>query len=123
MTWKVTHACVRGSSHVRAGLPNQDSALCIVRAAAPSGPAIAIAAVADGHGSARHFRSQIGSSLAVSTAVTVLQNFLARLSAENGAAKLTPFQLLLIGFISGRLNEADRVAAEQDSCDLRRRTL
>lgn len=89
MSWKVTHACVRGSSHVRSGLPNQDSALCTVRAAGPSSPAVAIAAVADGHGSARHFRSQIGSSLAVSTAVTVLQDFLSRLNAENRAAQLT----------------------------------
>jgi len=48
-------------------------------------PAIAIAAVSDGHGGVRHFRSQIGSSLAVSTAVDVLQSFLVQHAADSAA--------------------------------------
>jgi len=51
-------------------------------------PAIAIAAVSDGHGGARHFRSQIGSSLAVSTAVDVLQGFLSRHALDAGAEEI-----------------------------------
>ena len=85
MNWKVAHACVRGSSHVRSGLPNQDAAQCIVIPGEGATPAIAIAAVSDGHGGARHFRSQIGSSLAVSTAVDVLQAFLSEHALDAGA--------------------------------------
>ncbi len=85
MSWKVAHACVRGSAHVRSGLPNQDAAQCIATAGDASTPAIAIAAVSDGHGGVRHFRSQIGSSLAVSTAVDVLQTFLMQHAADTGA--------------------------------------
>lgn len=85
MGWKVAHACVRGSAHVRSGLPNQDAAQCIVIPGQGSTSPIAIAAVSDGHGGARHFRSQIGSSLAVSTAVDVLQNFLSERIGESGA--------------------------------------
>ena len=82
MSWKVTHACVRGSAHVRSGLPNQDAAQCIMIPGEGSAPAIAVAVVSDGHGGARHFRSQIGSSLAVSTAVDVVQAFLSRHTSD-----------------------------------------
>lgn len=85
MSWKVAHACVRGSAHVRSGLPNQDAAQCIATSGEGSTPGIAIAAVSDGHGGVRHFRSQIGSSLAVSTAVDVLQGFLLQHAAGPGA--------------------------------------
>jgi hypothetical protein len=51
-------------------------------------PAVAIAAVSDGHGGVRHFRSQIGSSLAVSTAVDVLQTFLVQHAADSGAVAI-----------------------------------
>ncbi len=89
MSWKVAHACVRGSAHVRSGLPNQDAAQCIATSGEGSTPAIAIAAVSDGHGGGRHFRSQIGSSLAVSTAVDILQSFLLQHAAGGGAETIT----------------------------------
>ena len=63
---------------MRIGLPNQDAAQCIAIPSEGGNPAIAIAAVSDGHGGIRHFRSQIGSSLAVSTAVDLLENFLSQ---------------------------------------------
>src|ERR1700676_2044313 len=85
MNWKVAHACVRGSAHLRSGLPNQDAAQCIVIPGEGETPATAFAAVSDGHGGARHFRSQIGSSLAVSTAVDVLQGFLSQHALDAGA--------------------------------------
>ncbi len=88
MSWKVAHACVRGSAHVRSGLPNQDAAQCIATPGDGSMPAIAIAAVSDGHGGVRHFRSQIGSSLAVSTAVDVLQTFLVQHAADSRAESI-----------------------------------
>ncbi len=85
MSWKVVHACVRGSAHMRSGLPNQDAAQCTVISGEGSAPALAVAAVSDGHGGARHFRSQIGSSLAVSTAADGVQQFLSQCAPDGGA--------------------------------------
>ena len=87
MSWKVAHACVRGSSHQRSGLPNQDAVQCTVTPAAQG--TVAVAVVSDGHGSPRHFRSQIGSSLAVSTVAATLQAFLRDSVASNGQVPLS----------------------------------
>jgi serine/threonine protein phosphatase PrpC len=91
MSWKVAHACVRGSSHQRSGLPNQDAVQCIVTPAAQG--TVAVAVVSDGHGSPRHFRSQIGSSLAVSTVAATLQGFLRDSVAPNGQVPFVPEQV------------------------------
>jgi serine/threonine protein phosphatase PrpC len=96
MKWKVAHACVRGSSHTRSGLPNQDAAQCSVSPGAAFGGVIAIAAVSDGHGGARHFRSQIGSSLAISTAVGTVQEFLQPFAAKSGAGSLDAAQVQML---------------------------
>ena len=93
MSWKVAHACVRGSAHVRSGLPNQDAAQCTVVPGEGSAPAIAVAAVSDGHGGARHFRSQIGSSLAVSTAVDALHAFLSQRAPDGGTHSIEADQV------------------------------
>lgn len=61
---------MRGASHQRAGLPNQD-AVCIARA---DGGSLLIAALADGHGSAKSFRSQRGARLAVAVAQKICRN-------------------------------------------------
>jgi serine/threonine protein phosphatase PrpC len=91
MSWKVAHACVRGSSHQRSGLPNQDAVQCTVT---PGGQGtVAVAVVSDGHGSPRHFRSQIGSSLAVSTVAATLQSFLRDSVATNGQVPFVPEQV------------------------------
>ena len=91
MSWKVAHACVRGSSHQRSGLPNQDAVQCAVTPAAQG--TVAVAVVSDGHGSPRHFRSQIGSSLAVSTVAATLQAFLRDSVASNGQVPFVPEQV------------------------------
>ena len=64
--WRVLGASVRGAHHVRRGLPNQDA-----MAWRESGPNAALA-VADGHGSAKHFRSGIGAVLAAELAADFL---------------------------------------------------
>jgi hypothetical protein len=98
--WRAIGASVRGASHVRAGLPNQDaiylsslttSAAPDALAAAstpgppnPAGPAAAagspgtplLLAVADGHGSAKCLRSDTGARLAVETAARVIREAL-----------------------------------------------
>jgi len=91
MSWKVAHACVRGSSHQRSGLPNQDAAQCAVTPGTQG--TVAVAVVSDGHGSPRHFRSQIGSSLAVSTVAGTLQGFLRESVASNGQVPFVPEQV------------------------------
>jgi Protein phosphatase 2C len=91
MSWKVAHACIRGSSHQRSGLPNQDAAQCTVTPGAQG--TVAVAVVSDGHGSPRHFRSQIGSSLAVSTVAGTLQGFLRESVASNGHVPFVPEQV------------------------------
>jgi hypothetical protein len=91
MSWKVAHACVRGSSHQRSGLPNQDAAQCTVTPGTQG--TVAVAVVSDGHGSPRHFRSQIGSSLAVSTVAGTLQGFLRESVASNGHVPFVPEQV------------------------------
>jgi hypothetical protein len=60
--WQAVTATERGAAHRAAGLPNQDAVE--VR---PLGGGM-VAAVADGHGHARHFRSARGAQLAVSIA-------------------------------------------------------
>jgi hypothetical protein len=76
MKWRVISASVRGSSHQRSGLPNQDA---VDYGTAPKGdfPGTVLA-VSDGHGGGRHFRSQVGSTLAVHIAVTMLQEYLSK---------------------------------------------
>jgi len=51
---------------------------------------VAVAVVSDGHGSPRHFRSQIGSSLAVSTVAANLQGFLRDSVASMARCPLSP---------------------------------
>lgn len=71
MKWRVISASVRGSSHQRTGMPNQDA---IDYGVSGKGDAnVMVLAVSDGHGSGKHFRSQVGSTLAVHVAVKVMQ--------------------------------------------------
>jgi Protein phosphatase 2C len=83
MNWKVINASVRGSSHQRSGLPNQDA---VDYGIAPKGDKpYTVLAVADGHGGGRHFRSQVGSTLAVHVAVKVMGGYLASSTSEDGS--------------------------------------
>jgi len=91
MSWKVAHACIRGSSHRRSGLPNQDAVQCTVTPGTQA--TVAVAVVSDGHGSPRHFRSQVGSSLAVSTGAGILQGFLRDSMAGNSPVPFVPEQV------------------------------
>jgi len=91
MSWKVAHACIQGSSHQRSGLPNQDAVQCTVTPGAQG--TVAVAVVSDGHGSPLHFRSQIGSSLAVSTVAATLQIFLRESVSSNGQVPFVPEQV------------------------------
>lgn len=63
-TWCVVGHSERGSSHVRSGLPNQDSIHWSPESGL--GPPLLVA-VSDGHGSAKSFRSDVGSHLATAS--------------------------------------------------------
>lgn len=60
--WSAGGASVTGSRHQRHKLPNQDA--CVAQPETDYAPEFLIA-VADGHGSAPHFRSHVGSKLAL----------------------------------------------------------
>ena len=71
--WRIVGKSVRGASHVRVGLPNQDA----IRWLPESGAGLPLVlAVSDGHGSAKCFRSSVGAGLAVKAATQVLSGFL-----------------------------------------------
>lgn len=63
---------VRGASHEKSGLPCQDSARVYIS------DKLAIAAVSDGHGSEKHFRSASGSEMAARIAIRSLTDFCER---------------------------------------------
>lgn len=67
LDWRALWASVRGAAHVRVGLPNQDGLRVVQRG---DGRAWLVA-LADGHGSARSFRSDEGAQLAVDMAYQV----------------------------------------------------
>jgi Protein phosphatase 2C len=66
--WRVAVGTARGAAHEERHLPNQDNAK--FQAVGPA--AGVVAAVADGHGAGRHFRSLTGSMLAVRAACAVV---------------------------------------------------
>lgn len=84
--WRVLAASTRGASHLRSGAPNQDAVASWVA----SGGLPAIAAVADGHGAALHFRSELGARFGVESAVATLRALASGASPGVAAALTTP---------------------------------
>jgi serine/threonine protein phosphatase PrpC len=70
LSWKAIAKSVRGTSHDRAGLPNQDAFLLH-----PSEEGV-IVALSDGHGSAKSFRSEHGAKFAVEACIAEAQALL-----------------------------------------------
>lgn len=66
------HKTVIGDSHIKKGIVCQDSSGHYVT------DRFGIAVVADGHGSAKHFRSDVGSKLAVRITTGLLKNYMSR---------------------------------------------
>jgi Protein phosphatase 2C len=108
--WLALTASQRGAAHHATGLPNQDAV-----AARHVQPDVLVAAVADGHGHRRHFRSARGSRLAVALACEVAQELAARLDEFETAGQIESEALgKLVPAITGRWREAVRedVAAD-----------
>ncbi|MBN2002412.1 MAG: protein phosphatase 2C domain-containing protein [Anaerolineae bacterium] len=74
MQWRILGESVRGASHVRSGLPNQDAIQWTPTS--QLGPPL-ILSVSDGHGSPKSFRSDVGSRFAVDIATRLIQELLA----------------------------------------------
>ncbi|HNT78407.1 MAG TPA: protein phosphatase 2C domain-containing protein [Anaerolineae bacterium] len=72
--WHAIGQSVRGASHVRSGLPNQDAIDWQPKSG--DGPPL-IVAVSDGHGSPKSFRSDVGSQFAVEQTVAIIQELVA----------------------------------------------
>lgn len=86
--WVILGSSVRGASHKRGGLPNQDAIYAqprITDAATPVAVAEppVILAVSDGHGSPRSFRSETGAIAAVQIAVERTREFIDHFRVEN----------------------------------------
>jgi serine/threonine protein phosphatase PrpC len=79
LRWTALSASVRGASHEKNNLGNQDA----VRRQIPSGTDdVLLLAVADGHGSMRSFRSDRGSGMAAECALRELGKFVQRLGPD-----------------------------------------
>lgn len=83
--WRVITETVPGASHLRNGIPNQDSVLQF-RQSSASLPIIV--AVADGHGSDKCFRSDRGSRYAVRTGAELLDEIVNSERGKLNAAEL-----------------------------------
>jgi Protein phosphatase 2C len=94
-TWQVIAASARGSAHRASGLPNQDAA------ASQDGPDHVVAAIADGHGHVRHFRSADGAALAVEVACQAASRAAAGLAAAGNEEAALAGQELTRAVVAG----------------------
>ena len=69
MSWQIIGESVRGAAHYRNGKPNQDAWDTI------QNEYCTVLAVADGHGSRKYERSDVGAKLAVHVALALLNDF------------------------------------------------
>lgn len=83
--WESYITSAIGADHVRAGKPNED-AVGAERFEFGDGAGIQVLAVADGHGHMRHFRSDRGSTLAVTAAMATVRSWA---DARSGRDRLT----------------------------------
>lgn len=73
VVWQTVGASIRGASHVKHNLPNQDAYRLIKR------DAEIVFAVSDGHGSKRCFRSHLGAQFAADSLAEVIEHYLPEL--------------------------------------------
>ncbi|MGH3154202.1 MAG: protein phosphatase 2C domain-containing protein, partial [Streptosporangiaceae bacterium] len=108
--WLGLTASQMGAAHKFSGLPNQDAV-----AVHQLGPDLLVAAVADGHGHHRHFRSARGSHFAVAAACQAAEDLAGRLEGFETADQIrSEVTGQLVPAITGRWREAvhDDHAAE-----------
>jgi hypothetical protein len=106
-SWRAFGATVRGASHRRRRLPNQD-ALGWYPLSAEGG--VVALAVADGHGSPKCFRSDAGAGLAVRVALSIVSEFVDNSITEDALPKLRA----AAEWLPERIARAWRDAVEED---------
>ena len=109
-SWLALTTSQLGAAHQAAGLPNQDAVT--VRQISPD---LLVAAVADGHGHWRHFRSARGSALAVIVACEAARELAARLDGFEAPGPIESEALgNLVPAITGGWRDAvhDDIAAD-----------
>ncbi len=117
--WIVFGESVIGDSHKKIGLPNQD-AIRFEKNESSETPLPLILAIADGHGSAKHFRSHIGAKIAVDIAIDELKNFSCSTNNKNISFIKSECEVRLTRNLVGRwLNEVvkhyeDNLFSEED---------
>jgi hypothetical protein len=92
-SWETYLASAIGADHVRAGTPNQD-AIAATKFEYPDAPGVLAFAVADGHGHARHFRSDRGSKLGVKAGVSAARAWARQLPAGEPISQAAVSQLV-----------------------------
>lgn len=92
-SWETYLASAIGADHVRAGMLNQD-AIAATKFEFPDAPGLLAFAVADGHGHARHFRSDRGSKLGVKAAVSAARSWAQNLPASAPVSQAAVSQLV-----------------------------
>ncbi len=106
--WQVIGASVRGAAHIRAGQPKQDAITWLPE----SGTKLPLAiAVADGHGSAKCFRSDAGAQLAVTVAAHTVQEYCGQNSAN---VPLSELQRVAEELLPRELTRRWHVAVQND---------
>jgi hypothetical protein len=110
LAWHIQVGSERGAAHIVSGLPNQDAVTAYL-----FGDHGVVAAVADGHGHHRHFRSDRGSRLAVTIGSHAAEELTPRLDQLGGADQITSAARdVLVPAIAERWREAvtEDLAAE-----------
>jgi hypothetical protein len=92
-SWETYLASAIGADHVRAGTTNQD-AIAATKFEFPDAPGLLAFAVADGHGHARHFRSDRGSKLGVKAGVSAARAWAQQLPAGTPVSQAAASQLV-----------------------------
>ena len=111
-TWRVLVATARGASHEVADTPNQDAAR--FASLEEIGPGALVAAIADGHGNRRHFRSDRGSLFAVDSACESIAAMTGRLARSTTGDQL---QSLATGVIIPDIVDRWRTMVSSDVVD------
>jgi Protein phosphatase 2C len=105
-TWLALTASQRGAAHLASGRPNQDAVQT-----RPVAQDVVVAAVADGHGHIRHFRSARGAALAVAVACEAGAELGGRLDEFEAAEELESEAL---GRLVPAITERWRAAVRDD---------
>jgi hypothetical protein len=94
--WMVASASVRGASHERSGVANQDAISHLPAPNIPNKGLCAATAVSDGHGSPKCIRSEMGSRLAVESALSCVSRFFDGTEARDNRRFESDFPSMLV---------------------------